>query len=146
MPRKDTKLMELALRCGEAAGVDWQLSVDIFRQIGLPETWFGSKVENWFGNGPFGCNTVDGLRHLDCVNAPSYTGSIDAALTIVPPEHWWSIEQTAAPDSPLRNFGARRGLYLAKVFAWKGPGDTATHDLPALAICAAALKARAICL
>ncbi len=59
---------------------------------------------------------------------PRYTTSLDAAVTLVPEKYWWSV----------RNGGC---------YATVGPSNW--HDLegeaktPALALCAAALKARA---
>jgi hypothetical protein len=127
-------LLELAERCERATRADWQLSKDIFRATGgLPDVCFGSKVVSWFGDGPFGCSTEDGKRHIDYINAPAYTGSLDAAMTLVPAEHAVSVEWS-------RQFPG---------YAWIYPPDN-TNDIsfqggaasPALALCAAALRAR----
>lgn len=82
------------------------------------------------------------------VYAPAYTASIDAALTLVPGgprDAWWSVEVARSPDSPLRSFGGRPEVYMAKVARWSESGkEHCGHsDTPAIALCIAALKARA---
>ena len=69
----------------------------------------------------------------DAINAPAYTASIDAALTLVPDGHAWSVSNAARtpranvwPLSPLRDI----------------PPKHTSAATPALAICAAALRAR----
>lgn len=65
--------------------------------------------------------------------APAYTASIDAALTLVPEGYDWSLD----------NFDGDRG----RPHAWvckDGPFYNATAATPALALCAAALRAKEI--
>lgn len=64
---------------------------------------------------------------------PEYTASIDAALTLVPEECLWRIGHEG-DDSP--------GHFLAVAMPL-GPQVHATAITPALALCMAALKARA---
>ncbi|MGJ5000533.1 hypothetical protein ACQR10_04365 [Bradyrhizobium sp. HKCCYLRH2060] len=78
------------------------------------------------------------------IRAP-FTYSLDLARRLIPAGHWWAVAQTAAPDSPLRHFGATgNGIFLAQVGDWRAPQPhTARNDDPVLALCAAALRARA---
>lgn len=74
-----------------------------------------------------------------------FSSSIDTARLLIPAGHWWGVTQTAAPDSPMRHFGVTgNGIFLAQVGDWRVPQPhTARNDHPALALCAAALKALA---
>lgn len=68
----------------------------------------------------------------DCADCPArYTASLDAALTLVPEGHYWSFDS--------------RGCAI--VCADQPPseihGDCLGHKSPAIALCIAALKARA---
>jgi hypothetical protein len=131
-----TVLLDLAERCERATGPDWQLSRDIFKAIGgLPDVWCGNKVISWFGNGPWGCNTEDGLRHLHCTNAPAYTGSLDDALMLVPKGLDWRVDiMTGLPGAIVCQPNACLSTKTAPTMR-----RAAT---PALALCAAALRAR----
>lgn len=126
-------MQELIKRVEAANGADWQLSVDIFKATGgLHDVYFGSKVISWFGNGPFGCNTEDGVRHLHCINAPAYTGSLEAAMTLIPSGAVWTIEERCAWVRLLDNRDEEG------VAEYQSRAETT-----ALAVCAAALKALA---
>lgn len=124
-----SSLSHLIERLEKATAPDWRLSADIFREVGLPDTFFGSKVISWFGDGPFGCNTEDGRRHLDCINAPPYTSSIDAAMTLKPGYHKYILgsEWCAVWQEDGRYNDAER---------------VPTRNRPAIALCIAALKAQ----
>lgn len=65
--------------------------------------------------------------------APSYTASIDAALSLVPDGHQWSLSECAMPDRYYAGLGSRKA---------SGRSFVAQAATPALALCAAALKAR----
>ena len=82
---------------------------------------------------------IPGVNHLD------FTKSLDDARLLVPADHWWGVTQTCAPTSPMRGFGpSGNGIFLAQVSDWASPQPhTARNDHPAVALCAAALKARA---
>lgn len=71
---------------------------------------------------------------------PSYTSSIDAALTLVPEGWHWEVS-----DSP-KEFPARAGVSpVAPVDEWvcsDTGGQDASAATPAIALCIAALKAR----
>jgi hypothetical protein len=77
-----------------------------------------------------------------------FTSSIDAALTLNPyksDEGWWGVDQMASPTSPMRHFGGRDGLFKATVSPWdtsRSKASMAWHDVPAIALCIAALRAR----
>jgi hypothetical protein len=64
-----------------------------------------------------------------------FTGSIDAALTLVPEGHQWSLAECAMPGRYYAELGPR------KASVWSFDAQAAT---PALALCAAALKARLV--
>lgn len=138
-------LEELALRCEQAERNSWDLDREIFKATGgLPDVWFGSKVISWFGDGPYGCNTEDGRRHLDCLNAPNYTASIDTAMTLVP-------EGVNLIDLKLSWDTAAERAHPACSVKWYEPGATgngwhacvASGKTAALAIANAALQLRA---
>ncbi len=86
-------------------------------------------------------DTIDGLQWFEhhpevpggadeCFEEPlpAYTTSLDAALTLVPEGRSWMIGRT---------LGGRHNAVVGV------DGRTVTHDTPALALCIAALKARA---
>lgn len=73
---------------------------------------------------------------------PSYTASIDAALTLVPDDHWWEVGRSCGDNSAMRNFGARRGCFSARAVPWGASPRLSSAPTPALALCAAALRAR----
>lgn len=67
---EDQKLIELAERCEAATGPDRELDA----AIALLHGWTVHKGDNWIG--PHGQ-----------ISVPEFTGSLDAALTLVP-ERW----------------------------------------------------------
>lgn len=119
------------------------LNNDIFEAVAFPAEYFGSKIESWSrGDGRYTINTVDGIRHLDALRAPSYTLSIDAALSLIPSANWWEIGKTSDEKSPMRHFGPA-GIYVARTHSNYGhSGEHGAHDLPAVALCIAALRYR----
>lgn len=98
----------------------------------LPSEWFGSKVESWFGHGTgiYGCNTADGMRHLDCQRAGKFTTSVDAAMTLVP-DGLDFVVRSLRGHAEARVGGAKDDYII------KG----GHHVTPAMALCIAALKA-----
>lgn len=140
-------MKDLIERLEKAEGPNFELDCAIFEEM-LPTEMFGSKVSSWFRSDDthyYGCNTEDGYRHLDCLRAPNYTGSVDAALTLVPeldrPRHgcWWSIQQTVG------SFGSSGVFYHAELLVVVGEQYETTHGFnasPAISLCIAALKAR----
>lgn len=124
-----SSLLELAVRCEAATGPDRQTECDIFTALN-PE-WLPHKTDlGTFVNDKSLRDTPYLSRNTKL--APRYTASLDAALTLVPVGVAWclysdsSIEYGPEPEAGcmLNGYGL----------------DAAT---PALALCAAALRARA---
>lgn len=104
-------LLELAERCEQATGPDYGLSQEIFAALGL--------VPNRADIGYPGYH---------------YTGSLDAAMTLVP--EGWGIGHL---DYWPHGEGMRSGVTLDNGIKQFPPSVGAT---PALALCAAALRAQ----
>jgi hypothetical protein len=123
------ELLALADRCEKASGADRELDVQI-----------GAAV--------WGRPGVLVLRQeviSDIIRAPTeysyweYTSSIDAALTLVP-EGWWLDIQTAG----VSGVGAvSREWPVIKYGRDEGHGERTQARTLALALCTAALRARA---
>lgn len=126
--------MELIERLKAADGPNYALDCAI-SEILLPDEWFGSKVESWFGHGTglYGCNTADGIRHLDCQRAGKFTVSVDAAMSLIPADCQWTLESDAAWVRWMEGDRVREAQW-----GFNGRGGKST----ALAICIAALYAR----
>lgn len=75
-------------------------------------------------------------------SAPSFTGSLDAALTLVPERHRWLLDKR--PGAYFRSDGYRAEVYREAHHYQSDRSDVPMHwgPTPALAICVAALKAR----
>ncbi len=83
-----------------------------------------------------------GISSVDVAAIPAYTASLDAAVSLVPEGHWWNVGRTCADNSPMRHFGTRSGhCFTAGCAPW-GRDQHTTAATPALALCAAALRAR----
>jgi len=107
-------LLALADRCEQAAGSDRELDAEIAVALFGGNVIYDLKIKQW--------------RRIKITSAwrmdhplPPYTTSLDAALTLVPEGCGWMVMSSAA-----------------KVGVWPSHGAT-----PALALCAAALRARA---
>lgn len=127
---------DLIARLEEATGPSYALDCEI-TESRLPDEWFGSKVESWFGygSGVYGCNTADGIRHLECLRAGKYTCSIDAALTLVPEGFQAYVDTGIGPGD-------------AHACVWTDyphriQGGAREQATPAIALCISALKVRA---
>lgn len=109
-------LIKLAERCEQATGPDRELECRI-----------------WIAFQPFDFQTARlVVEDLEQWVAPRYTASIDAALTLVPEGCLWELNQWAN--------GASAECATTKPYEPQGRRAAAT---PALALCAAALRARA---
>jgi hypothetical protein len=71
--------------------------------------------------------------------APDYTGSIDVAITLLPDGFYWILGHGKVGESePLG------GAYVFEPNSGNTPIATAEASTAALALCAAALRARAL--
>lgn len=126
------KALKLAARCEAADGPDRELDAEICRALGLGggNPIIASGMEGWL---------VGSETNPNPVKAPAYTASIDAAMQLVPEEgSGWPqvIYRGPNPNNPPSFH--RVELWL-KTGAERGRHPTSF----ALALCAAALKARA---
>lgn len=118
------QLLELAERCERAKGLDRVLNGDIAQALGHVPPFVhhrsGPYMDTWLGG-------------RDAWTAPSYTSSLDAAMTLVP-EGWYlaDLEQSMGDDKWCATF-VTGTMYASCFFA----------NNAALALCAAALRARA---
>lgn len=156
------ELLELAERCEAATGPDRELDAAIWCALnGLeyPEPpYFQELPHNRFHPelGAFEQGTRAGIMlqsYKD--NAAIYTASLDAAMTLVP-EGWRWIMREARPDKANpgeQGFFARLETADFESVTWGKGSDWLTDIVagqdvfcwaatPALALCAAALKAR----
>lgn len=128
MPDRDT-LLSMAERCEKATGPDRRLEIDIFTALGL-----GVRIP---GSEPGG--SQDGWHNPDndprAAAAWNCTGSIDAAMSLVPEGWLFNIE----PIAMLDKWRANIWHPLAPDSDPEYPGKART---PSLALCAASLRAR----
>jgi hypothetical protein len=108
--KTETDLLGLAERCEAATCRDDLLALAIAR-----------ATNSVINAAPIGADGK-GIEHFR-----DFTGSIDAALTLVPEGAWWNVEGSAGSG------------YSACTMT---PNESIAHT-PALAICAAALRAKA---
>lgn len=129
-----TPLLELAECCEKATGPDRELDVAIFQAIGAPVPFqFANKLIalefNDIENAYFARVSDDmQVRY----SPPAYTASPDAAMTLVPED--WSVQVTHRSDG--------KGFVEAWHPAFVSMVETGMCASPALALCAAALRAR----
>ncbi len=100
----------------------------------------GWKSFTWEFAGRCGLTWYAPLNSVGRPQPPNYTGSIDAALTLMPkinrPNFPWLAIKSNNPNNPI---GCRCELWLDNVKNYNGRGETL-----AIAICIAALKAREV--
>lgn len=113
-----TDLLALAERCEQATGPDRELD---------------ARIEAALAEADFDALANDGV-HVRDWNAPAYTASIDAAMSLVPEGREWRVRWCELPDGTWASI-ARIGE--------NGCGLNTSAATPALALCAAALRARA---
>lgn len=113
-------LLELAERCERATGANKVLDEAIFEALAIVPSREHSFVYPYY----------------------AYTASLDAAMTLVPPAERWPWNVTMATfycsASVIPNHGDSYGV--SDPYAGHSQGKAAT---PILALCAAALRARA---
>jgi hypothetical protein len=119
---RKVRLLELAARCEQSAGADRKLDAEIHDAVGA-FAWRDALP------GPKRLTREQALR----ANAFRYSDSLDVALTLVPAGLHWTLWQS---------FTGFHGGYVEHWDGaeWHCEADTAT---PALALCAAALRAHA---
>ena len=121
-------LLNLADRCEQAAGPDRELDGAAWCAVN------GYSFVKWDGAGVVWRKADGGIRHYPASRVPYYTASLDAAVTLVPKGCGYQIISGFDED----------GLTHASVYVPAidngERGDSATA---ALALCAAALRARA---
>lgn len=105
---------ELVKRCEEADGADRELDRDIIHAL-----WDGPDR--------------DSFMHHAGKSPPPFSASIDAALTLVPPKSEWIVEA-------YNSNGVKADHVRAS--AWVQGAARCFAATPALAVCAAALRAR----
>ena len=143
-------LLELAARCEKATGPDRELDAWIWVQSGLlavscPETTAkGPAVAVGYYSGRDPSIPLDELTMADVTPAygcPEFTASLDAAMTLVP-EGWVFVRLERERAFPGES---RQWDFWAVMMEPHGPGySKVSAETPALALCAAALRARAI--
>ncbi len=131
MTRRD-ELLALADRCERAKGPDRELDERIGMAIGLKRTM--RVGHECLGN--------DRVVRILC---PAYSTSLDAAMTLVPKDclamvrHLWDGDNRAG-QAVLNSYVSSREEADGKMWA---AGFIAVSATPALALCAAALRAKA---
>lgn len=132
----ESELIALAERVEAATGPNYALEVEIFKAI-HPE--YAGYVQ---GRGGL-VHPYDGSdqRVLSDVRPGNYTASLDAAMTLVPSDPWLEIR---GPRKYLNIPTHSPNFWSANVSCWNHEGQkTGWGATPALALTAAALRARA---
>lgn len=130
-----TDIERLAARCEAADGGDRGLDEAIYEALG-----FCNHKRTEYYCIEDGNDTDSGYTCLDCgrdtygaKKAPPYSTSLDAAMTLVP-EGWdWTLESCSGAEK-----------HGASIMQDPGPYIAIRAHTPALALCAAALRARAV--
>jgi hypothetical protein len=134
-------LLGLADRCEQATGPDRELDCEIWADANdLKLEWQGNclvagieGVIGWIDPGEHSRNFSTNRSATGPAAIPAYTASLDAAMTLV-------------PEGYNGRLGWCKGAGYAELFnvaAGEGKGETHAAATPALALCAAALRARA---
>lgn len=143
-PVVETGMTDLAARCQTAEGPGRALDVGIaefmgkvlmpWHAIAQDDGCFMRRVgDTWL---EITHSKVSGMWPTDRY-IPRYTASIDAALTLIPDGMWWLIGKgRTRPDEPLYGVQILDGERVV--------AEAETEASAALAICAAALRARAV--
>lgn len=127
--------MDIIERLEKAAAGSRELDAAIDLELGLPKMFRNSRVAGWWREGEWwSCSTDDGFKHLQAKPIGTWTRSLDAVLMLVPEHVDWLITSKVSIG----------------VAAWvKMMPDLTTYEsdysnkTPALALCIAAMKARA---
>ena len=145
------RLIELAELCEKASGADRELDCLICAAVG---TYSTRRFFQWCGMRSKGApegTLGDYLKEI----APAYTASLDSTMSLVPEGWAHGYEHWPTPDEHARGDKMRSRAWVKECSEYRvgrqviwGHGDTdkmiETHAAtPALALCAAALRARA---
>lgn len=127
-------MTDLAARCETAEGPDRGLDVEIAVAVEREhETRLLRCLDGAECRAPW---RADPYSPGNTIPTPRYTESADAALTLIPDGMWWLIGKgRTRPDEPLYGVQILDGERVA--------AEAETEASAALAICAAALRARA---
>lgn len=133
-------LMDLADRVEKAQGADRELDAEIALAVGIVRERDG---DCFYGHKNFSVLVLERDYYAHDGNAPELahlTAYLDAALSLVPEGWRWSLDHTQNP--PYRDCG--RATLYAPGDGWT-PADVSEiyGATPALALCAAALRALA---
>ena len=137
---------ELISRLEVATAPDPHLDAEIEAAIngGIPAYRCSDSTRRSYGPGAVhsrddGSNINLGTWH----SAPTFTGSLDAAVTLVPEGHRWLLDKR--PFGSQRQDGYRAEVYRQAHGYLSDRSDVPAHwgPTPALALTTAALKARA---
>lgn len=133
-----SSLSDLIARLEKAQGPDRELDAEIAASIRDCPSFSEDWVKNWAGE----WRAINGLVHLlgDFGSSGNfkprpYTSSIDAAMTMIPPNFLHMIGSTGLSDGDKEYRGDVWGLR-------PGSSHIGLHDCEAIALCIAALKAR----
>ena len=124
-------MISLAERCEAATGGDREIDRAIGRIAGA------AKEQP---DGTWMTYHEDGYTHS--INPPAYTASLDAAMTLVPDGWDWAVG-TGRKQHMTEN-GKRPWAWCAPGQNFAMPQDLPLAATPALALCAASLRARAL--
>lgn len=127
----ENPLIALAARCEAAEGANRELDCLIATALGWREvpnpTFAGGLVGRWY--------RADGTMS-DHFGVPRYTALLDAAMTLVP--EGWIVALEIFPEE-----GSEALLRDDRINPVRLSNQEASAATPALALCAAALRARA---
>ena len=125
-------MISLITRLEALTGPSREVDAEIAKATGwtaVPWEFAGTRGVTWYTSGP--------EAYKEC---PQFTGSIDAAMTLMPkidrPNFPWLAMKSNNPNNPI---GCRCELWIDNVKNYNGRGKTL-----AIAICIAALKAREV--
>jgi hypothetical protein len=141
-----SELLKLAERCEKAAGPDRELDALITIALDLRPEWLKSSPGTlWLDAERINGEPVIRFKHESMKRrhpgnppsayCPSFTGSIDAVLLLVPEGWHWSVYDTNGVNKACAQ--VEQPEFSSAPFT----GEAAT---PALSFCAAALRARAV--
>ena len=128
-------LLALAERCEQASGPDRELDFAIFRL--LNPKYAGPEWQE-FGGGLRHRYDSSDIRFLPHMTPANWTASLDAALTLVPDGWKWTLHSADTAGPPCAYCVPNMGRLPWPM--WVNDVSAAT---PALALCAATLRARA---